>query len=31
MLDDAVKAESLQGDLEVMDLAEFVNRRLAFD
>lgn len=31
MLDDAVKAESLQGDLEVVDLAEFVNRRLGVD
>jgi Fe-S oxidoreductase len=31
MLSDAVAAESLQDDLEVMDLAEFVLRRLAFD
>jgi Fe-S oxidoreductase len=31
MLSDAVAAESLQDHLEVVDLAEFVNRRLAFD
>ncbi len=30
MLYDAVKAESLHDDLEVLDLAEFVNRRLSF-
>jgi len=30
MLYDAVKAESLNDDLEVLDLAEFVNRRLSF-